>query len=665
MLIGKRVNDRYKLLKMVGGGGMANVYLARDMILDRDVALKILRMDFNNDDEFIKRFNREAQSATSLAHSNIVSIYDVGEDGDIYYIVMEYVEGMTLKQYIQKNDPIPIKTALDIMKQITAAISHAHQNGIIHRDIKPQNILIDLEGNIKITDFGIAIALSSTNITQTNAVLGSVHYLSPEQARGGMANKKSDIYSLGIVMFELFTGRLPFYGESAISIALKHLQSETPSPKRWNPDIPQSVENIILKATAKDSFYRYESVDAMSEDIRTALDPERINEAPFVIPEDQDATKAIPVITNEQLQSTDETIIREPEKHTLVYDNDKLENTNSKEKNKKQDKPNDNQKRKKGPIILVTSFILLLLLVFLAIFLYPSLFGTKEVTIPELRGEALDDAITELLNQGLVVGKTIKIEDDTIPLDAVIKTNPKAGKKVKEGATIDIYQSSGKNKINLSNYVGEKITDVEPLLEEMKFKDIVVTEEFSDEVASGIILSQDPIANAEVSPEETVIELRVSKGSNHIMLKDLTGYSEAGLKDYASENGLKIEIEKEEYHNTISVGKVIKQSPLAHSKVEKGTTVKVVLSKGKEPPPKTIKKEIVIEYKPKEKGNAQYIQIFVEDLSNNMNQPVETFYITETIKRTLEFTVTKDQPARYKIMRDKEVIFDEEVRYSE
>lgn len=665
MLIGKRVNDRYKLLKMVGGGGMANVYLARDMILDRDVALKILRMDFNNDEEFIKRFNREAQSATSLAHPNIVSIYDVGEDGDIYYIVMEYVEGMTLKQYIQKNDPIPIETALDIMKQITAAISHAHQNGIIHRDIKPQNILIDHEGNIKITDFGIAIALSSTNITQTNAVLGSVHYLSPEQARGGMANKKSDIYSLGIVMFELFTGRLPFYGESAISIALKHLQSETPSPKRWNPDIPQSVENIILKATAKDSFYRYESVDAMSEDIRTALDPARINEAPFVIPEDQDATKAIPIITDDQLQSTDETIIRGPEKQTLVYENDKQENTKSKEKDKNQDKSKGNKNRKKGPIILVTSFILLLLLVFLAIILYPSLFGTKEVTIPELKGKELDEAITELLNQGLVVGKTIKIEDDTIPVDDVIKTNPKAGKKVKEGATVDIYQSSGKNKINLSNYVGERITDVEPILEEMKFKDIVVTEEFSDQVASGIIISQNPIANTVISPEDTVIEFRVSKGSNQVMLKDLTGYSMAGLKDYAADYGLKVEVEKEEYHNTISEGQVIQQSPSAHSKVEKGTTVKVVLSKGKEPPPKTIKKEIVIEYKPKEEGNAQYIQIFVEDLSNNMNQPVETFYITETKKRTLEFTVTKDQPARYKIMRDNEVIFDEEVRYSE
>lgn len=649
---------------MVGGGGMANVYLARDMILDRDVALKILRMDFNNDEEFIKRFNREAQSATSLAHPNIVSIYDVGEDGDIYYIVMEYVEGMTLKQYIQKNDPIPIETALDIMQQITAAISHAHHYGIIHRDIKPQNILIDPNGNIKITDFGIAIALSSTNITQTNAVLGSVHYLSPEQARGGMANKKSDIYSLGIVMFELFTGRLPFYGESAISIALKHLQSETPSPKRWNPDIPQSVENIILKATAKDSFYRYESVDAMWEDLRTALEPNRINEEPFVIPEDQDATKAIPVITNEKLQSTDETIVRDHEKQTPVYD-DKLENINSKDNKKKQGTLQNNQKRKKGPAILVTSFILLLLFIFLAIFLFPSLFETKDVTIPELKGKTLDDAITEILNQGLVVGKTIRIEDNSVPVDAVVKTNPKAGNKVKEGATITIYQSSGKNKIALSNYVGEKLSDIEPILEEMQFKDIVVTEEFSNQISSGRIISQNPVANTEVSPESTVIELRVSKGSNQITLKDLTGYSQAGLKDYYEENGIKVEVEKEEYNNTIPEGQVIRQSPSAYSKVEKGSTVRVVLSKGKEAPPKTIKKDIVIEYDPKEVGKAQQIQIYIEDLTKNMNSPVESFYIVESVKRKLEFTVTKDQPAKYKIMRDNEVIMDGEVRYSE
>jgi serine/threonine-protein kinase len=261
MLIGKRLSGRYKVLEMIGGGGMANVYLAHDMILDRDVAVKMLRLDFANDEEFIRRFRREAQSATSLAHPSIVSIYDVGEEGDLYFIVMEYVEGQTLKQYIQQNSPIQVEETIDIMKQLTSAISHAHQNHIIHRDIKPQNILVDRFGNVKITDFGIAMALSATSITQTNSVLGSVHYLSPEQARGGMANRKSDIYSLGIVMFELLTGRLPFSGESAVSIALKHLQSETPSVRRWNPNVPQSVENIVLKATAKDSFHRYNSVE--------------------------------------------------------------------------------------------------------------------------------------------------------------------------------------------------------------------------------------------------------------------------------------------------------------------------------------------------------------------------------------------------------------------
>lgn len=310
MIKGRRLSGRYKILDMIGGGGMANVYLAHDMILDRDVAVKVLRMDFAEDEEFIRRFHREAQSATSLAHPNIVSIYDVGEEDSIYYIVMEYVDGQTLKQYIQQNSPIRIDDSLEIMKQLTSAISHAHQNHIIHRDIKPHNILIDRHGNVKITDFGIAMALSATSITQTNSVLGSVHYLSPEQARGGMANRKSDIYSLGIVMFELLTGRLPFSGESAVSIALKHLQSETPSLKRWNPSIPQSVENIVLKATAKDPFHRYDSVEDMEEDISTALEPERLHEEKFMVPIDDDATKAIPVITDDRpYQSMDETLV--------------------------------------------------------------------------------------------------------------------------------------------------------------------------------------------------------------------------------------------------------------------------------------------------------------------------------------------------------------------
>jgi len=661
MLIGKRINGRYKLLDMVGGGGMANVYLARDMILDRDVALKILRMDFNNDDEFIKRFNREAQSATSLVHPNIVSIYDVGEDGDIYYIVMEYVKGLTLKQYIQKNYPLSIEESINIMEQITAAISNAHHNGIIHRDIKPQNILLDEIGNVKITDFGIALALSATNITQTNAVLGSVHYLSPEQARGGMANKKSDIYSLGIVMFELLTGRLPFSGESAVSIALKHLQSETPSPKRWNPDIPQSVENIILKATAKDSYYRYESVDEMHEQIRTSLKPERLNEPVFAIPEDHDATKAIPIITNDNMTSIDETIIRGPEKNTAVYEE---ASAPVKSVSKKKGATSKKQKkRKKRPILLLSILLLILLLLGGSFLFFPNLFGPKEITIPDLSGEEYDDAIVELLKSGLEPGKTIELSDENIPQEQVIKTDPLAGKVVKEGTEIDIYQSTGKETVAVSDYIGRNIDSIETLLEKMDFKKSVVSEEFDDS-SPGTILTQVPSVNSDVVPSDTAFEFTVSKGPEQLALKNLTEFNKAGLDDYAKEAGIKIDVKREENNSSVGVGLVISQSPAPGTKVEKGSTVYVVLSKGKkEIPPKTVVKEFTIEYEPEVPGAEQVVQIYIEDMINSMTVPVDTFPLTETKTIKLEFLVSYEKKAGFKIIRDGRVYLDDFVTY--
>ncbi len=453
MMIGKRVSGRYKIIDMIGGGGMANVYLAHDVILDRDVAVKMLRLDFVNDEEFIRRFHREAQSATSLVHPNIVNIYDVGEEEDLYYIVMEYVNGQTLKQYIQKNSPLEVEKALDIMKQLTSAITHAHQNNIVHRDIKPHNILVDNMGNVKITDFGIAMALEATSITQTNSVLGSVHYLSPEQARGGMANKKSDIYSLGIVMFELLTGRLPFSGESAVSIALKHLQSETPSVRRWNPAIPQSVENIVLKATAKDPFHRYDSVDEMEYDLLTALDSDRIDEPKFVVPVDNEATKAIPVITDDHpIKNLDDTLVHDKEK-TLPSQT---------AQNKKDKAP---KKRKKWPIVLVSLFISLIILGILIVTVLPELFGPKDLEVPDVSEMELEDAISELISTGFEVGETIEISSDEIDEGFVVKTDPKAGKIVKEGTKIDVYQSIGKEKYELSDFEGRQYEDVVRLLE--------------------------------------------------------------------------------------------------------------------------------------------------------------------------------------------------------
>ncbi|WP_428908700.1 Stk1 family PASTA domain-containing Ser/Thr kinase [Niallia sp. Krafla_26] len=653
MMIGKRISDRYKILEMIGGGGMANVYLAHDMILDRDVAVKVLRLDFANSEEFIRRFHREAQSATSLAHPNIVSIYDVGEEDSIYYIVMEHVKGQTLKQYIQLHSPVPIENALSIMRQITSAISHAHQNHIIHRDIKPQNILLDEKNNVKITDFGIAMALSATSITQTNSVLGSVHYLSPEQARGGVANHKSDIYSLGIVMFELLTGRLPFSGESAVSIALMHLQTETPSLRRWNPNIPQSVENIVLRATAKDPFHRYESVEEMEEDIRTALDPIRADEPKFMIPVDEDATKAIPIITDDtSFSNLDETIVHANE---TTKKNEQPVQPVQKNKSKK--------KSKKLPIILISIFSALVLLM-IAIFLFlPALLSPKDIEVPDVAGLSIDQAVLKLVTAGFIIGETKEISDEEIKDGDVIRTDPKAGRMAKEGTEIIIYKSTGKAKFKLLDYKGRNFNDVVASLNDKEFKDIKKIEIHDDSVP-GTILGQNYPQGNEVVPEETILEFEVSKGPEKIKVKDLSGYTAAGVQAYADDAGLIADVSQEEYHESISKGNVISQDPKPGTMVEKDSKITVIISKGaKELPPKSERVEVLIPYNAELAGAPQIVHIFVEDMDHDMDEPYDTFAITQNETRTIDLMIAPDTVASYRIMVGDQEIASDSVSY--
>ena len=281
---GQKISDRYQIIKAIGEGGMANVYLAYDTILDRDVAVKVLRGDLANDEKFVRRFQREALSASSLTHPNIVEVYDVGEDHGMYYIVMEYVEGRHLKDLIKKRGKLTTSEVIDIMLQITDGMSVAHDSYIIHRDIKPQNIMILENGLVKIMDFGIAMALNSTQLTQTNSVMGSVHYLPPEQASGKGATLQSDIYSMGIVMYELLTGKLPYKGDNAVEIALKQLKEPLPDIREELPNIPQSIENIIIKATAKNPKNRYADAREMHEDLLTCMDESRVNEPPIKLP---------------------------------------------------------------------------------------------------------------------------------------------------------------------------------------------------------------------------------------------------------------------------------------------------------------------------------------------------------------------------------------------
>lgn len=646
MMNGKIIGGRYKIIRLIGGGGMANVYLAHDSILDREVALKMLRLEFASDEEFIQRFYREAQAATSLAHPNIVSIYDIGEEKEFYFIVMEYVEGQTLKEYIQSTNKPNISEVISIMKQLTSAISHAHQNHIIHRDIKPQNILIDQYNNVKITDFGIAMALTATSITQTNSVLGSVHYLSPEQARGGTANSKSDIYSLGIVMFELLTLRLPFQGESAVSIALKHLQSETPSIRRFNRDVPQSVENIVMKATAKDPFYRYQSVEEMEADLSTALNSERLNEEKFVVPVDHDATIAIPVITSETLSNhMDETIIHQQ--------------TNIQTKKLK-----NKEKKWRLPIILGSILTVLILFVLFIVFIYPKLFNDTELVVPDLTNSTLEDGLEKIESLGLKKGLTIEILDDEIEEGNIIKTSPSKDTVVKPGTTIDIYISLGKQKYEFLNYIDRNYTDVYKILEQAGFTKLTKKEVFDNRKAEGIIIAQNITSGEKVVPTDTEVVFTVSKGPEAFLLKDLRGFNIQSIHLYAETTGLSIEVVEERYTDEVDSGLVISQQPVANEYVVKGSTVKVVVSKGKqEVPPKSVTEEVTIYYEPIILGEPQLVQIFINDLNHTMQTPYDTFTITENYKIRLELLIPYGQKGEYMVILDNEVIIDKEIPY--
>ena len=403
---GQKINDRYEIVKSIGEGGMANVYLAVDLILNRKVAIKILRGDLANDEKFIRRFQREALAASSLSHPNIVEMYDVGEDNGNYYIVMEYIEGKTLKQLLKKRGHLTVGEAVDIMLQITDGMVHAHDSYIIHRDLKPQNIMIQEDGQIKITDFGIAMALNSTQLTQTNSVMGSVHYLPPEQASGKGSTIKSDIYSMGILFYELLTGVLPFKGDNAVEIALKQMKEAIPSVRKQNPNIPQSVENIIIRATAKNPKNRYNDTREMYNDLKTCLDKDRqnVDRIVFKYPEhENEDTKKIPVIKKD-----------EPKKEEKVD----IEKTGDIVK----EVPKDEGKTAKRIILIL---ICVLVSVFVIGGVALMLTAGKEipnVKVPDVSGMTVVDAEQVLTDAGFVVKtQTEKVADESYEEGEVVK----------------------------------------------------------------------------------------------------------------------------------------------------------------------------------------------------------------------------------------------------
>lgn len=497
---GQKINNRYEIVKSIGEGGMANVYLANDKILDRKVAVKVLRGDLSSDDRFIRRFQREALSVSNLSHPNIVEVYDVGEEDGEYYIVMEYIEGKTLKQLLKKRESLTLTEVIDIMTQLTDGIAHAHESYIIHRDIKPQNIMIQDDGRIKITDFGIAMALNATQLTQTNSVMGSVHYLPPEQASGKGATVKSDIYSMGILMYELLTGTVPFKGDNAVEIALKHMKDKIPSIRKQDPSIPQSVENILMKATAKNPRNRYDSAREMHDDLVTCLTEEHANDKKitFEYPEndiDSDTPTTPPVTkpkkkiekpkdSDEDLEDTEELVTEIP-------------NENSDDKDSDEDPLEEyfEEPKKRNTLIIILSTFFLLLLISLGVFWLITTKEVKDVVVPNVESLTLEEAIQILKDNGFTYTTETKNSEE-IEAGKVIKTSPKAGSTRKKGDTITIIESIGGNYSYLEDYTGKNYTEVKAKLELLKInvliekKDVEDKEKYKDK--ENIIIDQNP-----------------------------------------------------------------------------------------------------------------------------------------------------------------------------
>ena len=564
---GQKINDRYEIIRAIGEGGMANVYLGYDTILDRNVAIKILRGDLSNDERFVRRFQREALSASSLAHPNIVEMYDVGEDNGLYYIVMEYIDGKTIKQLLKKRGSLTISEAIDIMLQLTDGMTHAHNSYIIHRDLKPQNVMIKDDGQIKITDFGIAMALNSTQLTQTNSVMGSVHYLPPEQASGKGCTTKSDIYSMGIIFYELLSGSLPFRGDNAVEIALKHMRDPLPSLRDENPAIPQSIENIILRATAKNPKNRYDDAKSMHVDLLTALDDERMNEEPYKYKypehETEKKVKNKEVVPEEDkkddLEETDEVIIA-----TKI----------------------DGSEGKKSNIFIIILVIILLALIAglcIVFFVLPDATTPEAVTVPSCEALKVSDCEKKLQKLGFEVETTIKTEpSEVIKKNRVIRTDPEEGRSVKEGTVITIYKSVGVEVYEIEDYLGKNYIEVETILEtnygltvHVEKKDI--PEDDDNEYDEQEIIGQSLAAGSEVTKGDE-ITLFIPNIMDTYPDMNAEGWNVTDVEAFAAEYNLNVSIQYQET-TQYEEGMVISQSRAVGSQIYKGTSLRIVVAK--------------------------------------------------------------------------------------
>ena len=559
--IGKIFADRYRVIRQIGRGGMADVYLARDLILDgEEVAVKVLRTNYQTDQIAVQRFQREAKAMAELDHPNIVRISDIGEEDGQQYLAMEYVDGVDLKRYIKDNAPLSNQEAVRIMGQILLAMRMAHTRGIVHRDLKPQNVLLTKDGTAKVTDFGIAVAFAETSLTQTNSMLGSVHYLSPEQARGSKATVQSDIYAMGIILFEMLTRRIPYDGDSAVTIALQHFQQPLPSVREANPQVPQALENIVLRATAKKLTDRYKTVAEMYTDLASALSADRRNEHRVVLTDNKVDTKTLPKLSQVA-----------PEAKRPPANSEEKKVTPPPPSSAKTVKP---KRRMRTRYKVLIGAILLILAAFIAMFL-----NTPEtVVVPDVTGQTVETATANIEASGLVVGTITEEASSEVEEGTVLRTDPAANTSKREGSKVNIIIAM-KEVVQVPNVVGKELATAKAELEAAGFTIGTVTEENSDQQAAGLVISTNPVADSSKAKGST-INIVVSKGAETVVVPDVRGKKLETAKAELEAAGFKIGEVTETYSDTVASGLVIVTDPANGVETTKNTTINIQVSKG-------------------------------------------------------------------------------------
>ena len=577
--IGKIFAGRYRIVKQIGRGGMADVYLAKDLILDgEEVAVKVLRTNYQTDPIAVARFQREARAMADLDHPHIVRITDIGEEDGQQYLAMEYVAGLDLKRYIKEHYPLSNEEAVRIMGQILLAMRLAHARGIVHRDLKPQNILLTPDGTAKVTDFGIAVAFAETSLTQTNSMLGSVHYLSPEQARGSKATFQSDIYAMGIIFYEMLTGHIPYDGDSAVTIALQHFQKPLPSVIAENPSVPQALENVVIKATAKKLSDRYQSVSEMYMDLSTSLSYNRRNEPKLVFDDASKAdTKTLPKVPQSTLTSIPKAPAQEerPQSKKLTPEQAPTQ------------KPTKKRKFKARYMILLASLLLVAASLVWILSRTPA-----TIAIPNVAGQTVAEAKEALKKSKFEAGEEKSEASDTVAEGRVIRTDPEAGSGRKEGTKVNLIVSSGKQSFQLSNYVGRKYTEVVAELKEKKVPEnlIQMEEEESSEREPGTILRQTPASGSTYDlSKATTITLTVAKKVTSVSMPNYIGssleFTKNNLTQIVGVKEANIEVVEVSTPEGTAEGTVVDQTPKAGEKVDLASTrIKISIYKPKTPP---------------------------------------------------------------------------------